>query len=154
MCGMAQFVDDFLLVCGNQQAIIRNIPKIETFLKKLHLTLHKDKRYLQPVSHGVLFVGSFIKPGRTYLSNRTVARLKEHCEGFGRLLSDDTATPCDLSHIEQTLNSYLGFTRERHVYQLRRQCIESMGAGFWKYFYVKGHHESIRIKRKYQPINV
>jgi hypothetical protein len=144
----AQFVDDFIIVCDDLQYLIGSIPKIARYLKeKMLLTMHTDKRYLQPVSHGILFVGSYIKPGRLYLSNRTLARMKEHCEGFGKLLEDGDVAQQDLEHIEQVMNSYLGFTRRRETYDFRRQCIEAMGSGFWNYFYVKGHFESIRRKR-------
>ena len=73
--------------------------------------------------------------------------MKEHCEGFGKLLEDGDVAQQDLEHIEQVMNSYLGFTRRRETYDFRRQCIEAMGSGFWNYFYVKGHFESIRRKR-------
>ena len=101
----------------------------------VHLTLRKDllslkdKRYLQPVSHGVLFVGTYIKPGRLYLSNRTLARFKERCEGFSRMLNEG-CNELDLQRIEQTLNSYMGFCMKRCTYRYRRTNIDLMGARF------------------------
>ncbi len=153
---MAQFVDDFLIVCDDKQYILESIPKIESFLKeKLHLTLHKDKRYMQPVSHGVLFVGTYIKPGRLYLSNRTRARFEERCQGFRRLMEEKgEADLMDCSRIEQVLNSYLGFCKGRQTYVFRRACIEGMGSLFWKHFYVKGHFESVRAKRQYRGVEI
>ncbi len=150
---MAQFVDDFTIICDDLRFIVESIPKIEAFLRdRLRLRLHKDKRYLQPVPHGLLFVGSFIKPGRKYLSNRTLARLREHCKGFGEMMKRDGLSPFELMRIEQTINSYLGFTRRRKTYNFRRECLELMGEGMWKYFYVRGHHDSIRLRKRYQPI--
>lgn len=152
---MAQFVDDFVIVCDDRRFLIDSLPKISAFLRdKLKLTMHENKRYLQPVSHGVLFVGTFIKPGRNYLSNRTMARLIEHCEGFGRLLEGCGFELQDLQHIEQVVNSYLGFTRRRRTYDFRRECIESLGDDFWQYFCVCGHYDYIRIQRKYQPLKL
>jgi hypothetical protein len=147
----AQFVDDFVLACDDLRFLVDSLPRLEKFLRGyLVLTMHKDKRYLQPVSHGVLFVGSFIKPGRLYLSNRTVARLKEHCEGYDKMVSGQCDT-IDLQHIECTLNSYLGFCKRRRTYKFRKSL---MSDNLYDNFYVKGHYESVRLKRKYRPITI
>ncbi len=151
---VAQFVDDFLIICDDLRFLVDSIPKIELFLKqKLLLNLHKDKRYLQPVSHGVLFVGTYIKPGRLYLSNRTLARFKERCEGFGRMLNEG-CNELDLQRIEQTLNSYMGFCMKRCTYRYRRTNIDLMGARFWRHYYIKGSFLSVRTKTKYKPIKL
>ena len=146
----AQFVDDFLIVCDDLPFLVGSIARIEAFLKnKLLLSLHKDKRYIQPVSHGVKFVGSFIKPSRLYLSNRTVARLKDHCRGYGWLMDDELAG-LDTQRIEQVINSYFGFTRRRRTYRFRKDCIELLGDNFWRYFYVVGRYESIKERKIYK----
>ena len=148
---MAQFVDDFAIACDDLRFLVDSIPKLEQFLARLKLKLHKDKRYLQPVSHGVLFVGTYIKPGRKYLSSRTLSRMKEHCKGFAKMLEGEYDT-IQLLRIEQTLNSYLGFCLRRRTYGYRKEWIDEMGEGFWKRFYVKGHYESVHLKDKYKPI--
>lgn len=146
---VAQFVDDFVIVCDDLRFLVDSIPKIEAFFRdKLGLTLHRDKRYLQPVSHGVLFVGTYIKPGRLYLSNRTLARMKERCEGYGKMMAEKECDHLDLSRIEQVLNSYMGFCLRRETYQYRKDCIELLGPEFWIYFMVMGHYNTIRPKNK------
>lgn len=45
--------------------------------ENLHLTLHPDKLYIQPIRHGVKFVGSVIMPHRTYLIGRTYDTLRK-----------------------------------------------------------------------------
>ena len=150
----ARFVDDFLLICDDKRFLIDSIPSLETFLReKLRLELHKDKRYLQPASHGVMFVGTFIKPGRLYLSNRTIARFEERCEGFGKLMEEkDELTILDCCRIEQVVNSYLGFCKGRRTYSIRKNAIDMMGRKMYKYFYVRGHYDSIRSRKKYRTI--
>lgn len=150
----AQFVDDFALGCDNLQFLVGSIPKIEYFLShSLHLRLHKDKRYLQPVSHGILFVGAFIRPRRDYLSNRTVARFRERCHFFAEVLTEDGVSVVFLQHIEQVLNSYLGFCQRRQTYAIRKEYIESMGDNFWRYFIVRGHYDTVKLKREYKLLN-
>lgn len=146
-----RFVDDFVVACTDKDFLLAMIPKMEGFLRdKLKLTLHKDKRYIQPVSHGLLFVGTFIKPGRTYLSNRTLARFAERCNGFKSLLEREEVNILDLQRIECVINSYMGFSKGRKTYGRRKQFINSMGSAFWKYFTVGGHYQNIKIKRKHR----
>ena len=148
--GIAQFVDDFAIACDDLRFLMDSIPDLERFLKEsLLLTLHKDKRYLQPVSHGILFVGTYIKPGRLYLSNRTLGRFYDRCHGYGELLKGEVSE-FDLQHIEQVLNSYLGFCKHRETYGFRKRFIDSMGENFWKYFIVRGDYESIRVLPQYR----
>ena len=148
--GIAQFVDDFAIACDDLRFLLDSIPDLERFLKEsLLLTLHKDKRYLQPVSHGILFVGTYIKPGRLYLSNRTLGRFYDRCYGYGELLKGEVSE-FDLQHIEQVLNSYLGFCKHRETYGFRKRFIDSMGENFWKYFIVRGDYESIRVLPQYR----
>ena len=153
--GMAQFVDDFVLVSPDHNFLLRTISDIEVFLDKtLHLKLHKDKRYFQPVSHGLMFVGTYIKPSRLYLSNRTLARFEERCNGFRALMESRALTSIDCRRIEEVINSYLGFCRNRSTYHKRVKLINSMGAEFWRYFFVRGHYETIRIRPSYRPVNI
>lgn len=152
---MAQFVDDFVIVCDDEKFILETIPKLEYFLTHTQrLKLHKDKRYFQPVSHGLLFVGTYIKPGRLYLSNRTRARFEERCNGFRSMMEKRDLNILDVKRMEQVINSYLGFCKGRQTYAFRREAIEGMGPEFWKYFYVKGHFESIRARKEYREIKL
>ncbi len=151
--GMAQFVDDFAIACDDLRFLVKSIPLLAAFLLKLRLTMHEDKRYLQPVSHGILFVGTFIKPGRLYLSNRTLARFQERCEGYGRKLDEEECDVIQLQRIEQVLNSYFGFCTRRQTYGYRSALVERLGTNFWKYFYARGSYSNVRLRRKYRMLN-
>ncbi len=146
----AQFVDDFVLTCSDKRHLIDSIPKIDAFLRsRLHLELHKDKRYFQPVAHGVKFVGTFIKPGRMYLSNRVRGRMEMRFKGIGKSLSQDSYL-IDLHGIEATVNSYLGFCQRRSGYRWRRACVDSIGDVLYDYFNVRGHYDNIQLKAKFK----
>lgn len=146
-----RFVDDWSLTCDDLDFLVAAIPKMEKYLGKLRLCMHKDKRYLQPVSHGVLMVGSYIKPNRIYISNRTLARFKEKVVGFGRFLKAKAElTILDCKRIEQVVNSYLGFCKNKRTYKKRKEILSWMGERFFKYFYIRGDFVSIRTKAKYR----
>ena len=144
-----RFVDDFVIICDDKKQMLQRVRTLEDYIEKeLHLKVHKDKKYCQLVSHGVSYVGAFIKNGRTYLSSRTLARFKERIVGFNRILDKDVVTIFDLTRIECVVNSYLGFCVRHRTYRKRRKYICMFVPSFWKYFYVKGHYQSIHIKKK------
>ena len=145
-----RFVDDFLIICDDKGKILEVVPKLVMIASHYGLHIHKNKRYLQPVSHGVLFVGGYVKPRRTYVSSRTIGRFKERIFGFRKQLDGNKhLVYYDLERIEQVINSYLGFCVHHKSYMIRKECIFGLGDNFWKYFYVRGHYESIRIRHKY-----
>lgn len=145
-----RFVDDFLIICDDKGKILEVVPKLVMIVSHYGLHIHKNKRYLQPVSHGVLFVGGYIKPRRTYVSSRTIGRFQERVFGFRKQLDENKKlTYYDLERIEQVINSYLGFCVHHQSYQIRKENIINLGDNFWRYFYVRGHYESIRIRPKY-----
>lgn len=145
-----RFVDDFLIICDDKGKILEVVPKLVMIVSHYGLHIHKNKRYLQPASHGVLFVGGYIKPRRTYVSSRTIGRFQERVSGFRKQLYENNhLVYYDLERIEQVINSYLGFCIHHKSYMIRKECIVGLGDNFWKYFYVRGHYESIRIRPKY-----
>ena len=146
-----RFVDDFLIICDDKNKILQVIPKLVAVTSIYGIHIHNDKKYLQPVSHGVLFVGGYIKPRRTYVSSRTIGRFQERVFGFRKQLDENkNLTYYDLERIEQVINSYLGFCVHHQSYQIRKENIINLGDNFWKYFYVRGHYESIRIRPNYR----
>lgn len=151
----ARFVDDWVVVCDDLSFLLESVPKMGAFLRKMGLEMHKDKRYIQPVSHGVAFVGSYIKPHRVYLSNRTLARFKERAVGFARIIDGKKELSIlDCKRIEQVINSYLGFCKGKRTYRKRREILGMMGKCFFKYFFIRGHYQSIRTRRKYREIKI
>jgi retron-type reverse transcriptase len=68
-----RYVDDFIIVDKTKAKLKVLVGKIRRFLKKeLMLTLHPHKVYLQPVKHGVGFLGAKIKPYRVLPGQRLV----------------------------------------------------------------------------------
>ena len=150
-----RFVDDWVVQCDDKRFLLDSIQRQEFFLDwALHLRMHPNKRYVQPVSHGVQFIGAYIKPNRIYLSNRTLARFMERAVGFARLMGKKPLTPIDCFRIEQVINSYLGFCKDKHTYNKRKEIVSRMGMKMYKYFYVRGRYSSIRTKREYRMLNI
>ena len=77
-----RYVDDFVLIHPDKEYLKSLIEPISKFLSyTLHLKLHPNKIYLQPILHGVQFLWAIIKPYRLYRGKRTITnfykKLKE-----------------------------------------------------------------------------
>lgn len=149
-----RFVDDFIVICVSRTVLKVFVKSARVFMyAELGIELHTDKYHFQPASHGVMFVGAYIKFGRIYLSNRTIARFTERVYGFNELLNNkEQVTLTDLCRIEQVVNSYLGFCRDKRTYSIRRAILFTFCRAFYEYFYIKGHYDGIRLRTAHKPI--
>ncbi len=155
-CSYDRFVDDFVLVSSDKKALKHLIKCAETKIEEMDLTMHKDKRYFQPASHGVMFVGSYLKNGRIYLSNRTIGRFKDKVNQIRQYLSQPSATvtSADLDHILATLNSYLGFCKDKKTFRLRRKIMRPLKylPEFCKYYSVNDQMTKVTLKKRHKTI--
>lgn len=149
-----RFVDDFAIVCNDKKFLMNLIKECDVKLQEMGLQLHSDKRYIQPAKHGIMFVGSYIHNNRLYLSNRTLGRFEERIHGFIEYLKkpEEEITLVELSHIRDTLNSYLGFCKGRQTYKFRKRLLHEFVEQSQKYFYRNSRSRTIKLRRKYRPI--
>lgn len=148
-----RFVDDFVIVCRAKSLLSQMIKDLRLYLQAdLQIRLHTDKFHFQPASHGMMFVGAYLKNYRMYLSNRTFARFQERVHGFNAMFENkQTVTYADIRRIEQVINSYLGFCKDKRTYARRRQLLRTFGHTFYQYLYIDGHYERVKIKPQAKP---
>lgn len=155
-CAYHRFVDDFVLICNDKAALKQLILQAEQKLKEMDLTMHKNKRYFQPTSHGILFVGTYIKNGRLYLSNRTIGRFQDKVAGIAKYLQQPNIkiTSIDLEGILGTLNSYLGFCKGKQTYRLRKRIMRKLKfmPEFMQYFRINKEITKVTLKDKHRTI--
>lgn len=150
-----RFVDDVLIVASDKRFIVELRAKAQQWLKKhLKLRLHPDKFYLQEARKGVAFVGSVLKPGRTYTSNRTMGNMAVCVRTADRLcrrIVEEGATLeslRELRHLVQSLNSYMGYCVHNYTYN-RRKEIFSGANYFWKCCNIQQRFSVVKVKKKY-----
>lgn len=103
-----RYVDDFIVLASTKEEITRQVKYIERYLsRKLHLTLHPKKRYIQDYKKGFTFIGYHIKKGKVRLGNRALGHLYDAIHRFNAL----TPTPELAEEFATTLNSYFGFLK-------------------------------------------
>ena len=151
-----RFVDDMVIVLPHKEDVLLFYQLAKAFLEgRLCLTLHPDKVYVQHVSKGVAFVGSVIKPGRTYLSNRTVgrmydmlSRMEHQCRRVSRRkVSVEQCT--ELEHGVGSCNSYMGFMVHHHSYGLRRKMFGALKS-FWKVAYLSDGFCKVNLRKRFR----
>ena len=114
-----RYVDDFYILVTEEeykQALI-DVEAIERFLELLGLTLHPKKRYIQPVSHGIPFLGAVVYPGRKVPARRIK---NNFYKTFYRL---KTGKPVDLA----SLVSYMGHLEHLDSIRLKQKVFAMVG---------------------------
>ena len=147
-----RFVDDFLVVCESKPMLKAFVGEAAEYLRaNLGATLHKNKYHFQKASHGVKFVGAYVRNHRLYLANRTVARFAERIHGYADMFTNkECITFADLQRVQQVTNSYLGFCKGKRTYNIRKNLLLRFPSGFYKYLYIYGHYDCIKVKRAFR----
>ena len=113
---------------GPKEQLLQAAPLIREFARKeLDLTISESKFYLQPINHGVKFVGSMIMPGRIYCGNRVRGELEKK-------IHKEFPDPKRLDHSLSVFNSYLGLIKHYSSYNIRRDLLCNLPNGWDIYF--------------------
>ena len=141
-----RYVDDMVLAHPSKERLLEVRGLISEWLQTQGLTLHPKKTYLQHCAKGVRFVGSVIKPGRKYISSRTMGNF--HRKLFhqnklvesGRLLTDD-----EVRKFVAVVNSYMGmmlhFQSGRHF----RRFLNRLSPLWYKYVYICKRDRKVKL---------
>ena len=110
-----RYVDDAAIVSADKEWLLSLVPRIREFLhRELGLDLHMGKLEVSEVHHGVEFLGAYIKPYRTYISNHALQRMKLKISQF------DFSKPWK---VLRSVNSYLGIFRHTASFKLSRKLL-------------------------------
>lgn len=97
------------------------IPKIEEFLlNELHLKVNKGKTIISTVQQGVEFLGAYLKPHRTYISNASLSRIRR------RLYDMEYKGDVGRVNVFSSINSFLGILRHTKSFNIRKNLMDSI----------------------------
>lgn len=143
-----RYVDDNDIVHNDKQKLLAAIPKIRQFLATLGLRLNEKKTYIQHYSKGVEFTGTIVKPGRTYVCNRTIHNLTESVKQLNRSKSVE-----EVRSAVSSINSYLGILRQNTEYANRRRALGRISPEVFKaYIFILGHYEIVSLKPQHTSL--
>lgn len=146
-----RFVDDFCFILPNKDDVLTLIPEVRDYLQEQLLTeLHPNKIYVQHYSKGVKFVGAVIKPGRVYVSNRTLGHFYNRINEYNNLAKQGLQADF-VEKFVQSINSYLGLMRHYNTYKIRRKIAEKHILPLWsEYIYFTDGFKVAKVKVCYK----
>lgn len=127
-----RYVDDFVIIHEDKEFLKSAHRKIAEFLQNnLKLSLHPQKVYLQHYSKGVRFIGAFIKYDHIAIGKRTKGNLYNKIHQFlPRMAESKNKAIAELSALNSSINSYLGFMRHYQSYNLRKHVLAQLSSTF------------------------
>ena len=140
-----RYVDDFYVIDYDKRKILKTIPEMRKQLAKVQVNLHPDKVYIQHYSKGISFIGGVVKKYRIYSGNRTVDNFKMAILRINEIKDRKEQA----EHTVQVINSYLGFLKHRRTYNIRKRIIKLLDPSWYKYFYIVGEYEKVKLKVQY-----
>ena len=95
-----RYVDDAAIVSADRDWLLQQVPILRNFLlNHLGLQMHMGKLHIRNAYYGVEFLGTFIKPWRNYVSNKTLRRMRQHMAEL---------QGCNQHRIQSAAISYMG----------------------------------------------
>ena len=142
-----RYVDDMVFVHKDKEYLKTVIVRIRKYLQNnLALDLHEKKIYLQHFSKGVKFLGTFIKPYRIYIENRSKGNFYNKIRECNLLLKkqDNRLNKEQVESIIAGINSYLGLLGHYQTNKLRKKVINNISIYFWNYVYMRNGFLKLR----------
>lgn len=144
-----RYVDDMVLVHSSAMHLLDVRQKIIAWLTGKGLRLHPKKMYLQHYTKGVMFVGGMIKPGRKYISKRTVGRLFAKIRYYNALLAlSGNLDKHELDEMVACMNSYLGMMRHYQSDRIFRRMMRRIEPTWYRYTYISKRGSQVKLVPK------
>ena len=135
--GYGRYVDDFVVFANSKEQLRNWKVQIDNFLSdELHIKLHPKKQQIQATSHGIPFVGYFIKPWGVTVRRNVVKTLKNKIYHWNKTEDVESMIP--------SINSYYGHLGKAKSDRLRYHLITKhlsptmktkiVVIGNWRYF--------------------
>ncbi len=141
-----RYVDDMVLVHPEFEHLLLTRQLIRQWLSERGLRLHPKKMYLQHYAKGVMFVGGMIKPGRKYMSRRTVGRMFGKIHYYNRLLADSSQVSLVvLESMMATMNSYLGMMCHYESRRLFHRVLSRVSSDWYRYVYFSQRGSRLKV---------
>ena len=141
-----RYVDDMVLVHPESEHLLLTRQLIRQWLSERGLRLHPRKMYLQHYAKGVMFVGGMIKPGRKYVSHRTVGRLFGKIHHYNEVLADSSqVTPAVVEGMVATMNSYLGMMCHYESRRLFHRVLSRVSSDWYRYVYFSQRGSRLKV---------
>jgi retron-type reverse transcriptase len=152
-CGVkfyGRYVDDCVIIHHSKRFLVALIPELRQYLmSELGLTLHPKKIYLQPIGHGVKFLGCFIKPSHIVVDHRIINNFTRSLSRYNAYILDHKPGKQELAAFISSVNSYLGVMKHYKTYKKRQAALfNNMMPGWHKLVALSAGYCKIQKKGK------
>ena len=118
---------------------------------KMLIRIAGERKWIKGIhKHAALIelTGTIIKPGRTYVCNRTVHNFSESVRQLNRAKNAEAVRKAVSS-----INSYLGILRQNTEYANRCRILSRISPGIFKeYIFIRGHYDIVSLKPQHNPL--
>lgn len=145
-----RYVDDMIFVHQDKIFLQSIIPIIQDELTRIGLLIHPNKIVLEKADKGVLFLGQFLKPYRTYIGNRTKNNFYQAILQINKKLKEVPQFSWDeLCKIRAVLNSYLGTLSHTNTFLLRQKMMGRLINRFHDFFFTAKNLTKVIINKDF-----
>lgn len=144
-----RYVDDMVFMHQDRDYLKQCMQSISSKLASYGVEVHPKKIYFQHYTKGVAFLGQYIKPYRSYISNRTKNNFYTLLKEIKECCDKDAQVDLDiLFSMRARINSYWGVFIKANSYTLLKNAMISLPSGFYDYFYFEKYKNSWKCKLK------
>lgn len=144
-----RYVDDMIFMHQDKAYLKTIIPLVNAKLEEIGMIVHPKKIYLQHYTKGVLFLGQYIKPYRSYISKRVKGSFYKAIQWANNLFDQPQKLNWDLlEQIQAKINSYVGTCKQANTTRFLRKTIKQLSKNKDHYFDLD--HYYLKFKPKEQ----
>ena len=118
-----RYCDDFVVLNDDKAWLHKVKAQMEEYLMSLRLKLHRRKSQVFPVKDGTDFLGYRIFPTHRRVRRESITRFRRRMR---RLQEEYAKGEITLSHIKQSIQSWLGHVSHADSYGLRKQLLREI----------------------------
>ncbi|MEI7423933.1 MAG: RNA-directed DNA polymerase [Prolixibacteraceae bacterium] len=145
-----RYVDDMIFVHQDKIFLQSIIPIIQDELARIGLLIHPNKIVLEKADKGVLFLGQFLKPYRTYIGNRTKNNFYQAILQINKMLAEKPQFSWnELCKTRAVLNSYLGTLSHTNTFLLRQKMLGRLINRFHDFFFTAKNLTKVIINKDF-----
>ncbi len=144
-----RYVDDMYFMHNDKDFLKQCILKVQEKMQTYGMLIHSKKIYLQHYTKGLEFLGRYIKPYRSYISNRTKNNFVKLIEKINKtiVLEPKELTENGVLHYFLCrINSYWGLFIKANSYSFLKKAMLKLHTSFYTFYYFEKYKNSWKCK--------
>ena len=144
-----RYVDDMYFMHNDKDFLKQCILKVQEKMQTYGMLIHPKKIYLQHYTKGLEFLGRYIKPYRSYISNRTKNNFVKLIEKINKtiVLEPKELTENGVLHYFLCrINSYWGLFIKANSYSFLKKAMLKLHTSFYTFYYFEKYKNSWKCK--------